>query len=112
MRELIWPDIMGLRPAFRDMYTAQSRRIAIVNDFLVDTFRRTRRTPPRQVIIDLDPTDDPTHGQQELSGSGNGPTGVGSWRELPCCWNCRQTIGARPYPVTAPADKRPSWTRP
>lgn len=56
------------RPAFRDMYRAQSQRILISNDYLVDTFMRTRRRPPRQVIIDLDPTDDPTHGEQALSG--------------------------------------------
>lgn len=29
---------------------------------------RTRRTPPTSVIIDLDATDDPTHGQQVLTG--------------------------------------------
>jgi hypothetical protein len=56
------------RPAFREMYRAQTQRILIINDFLVDTFIGTRRRPPRQVIIDLDPTDDPTHGQQALSG--------------------------------------------
>jgi hypothetical protein len=50
------------------MYTAQTRRLVILNDFLVDTFVRTRRQPPAHVIIDLDPTDDPTHGQQALSG--------------------------------------------
>jgi hypothetical protein len=56
------------RPAFHDRYTAQTRRLVIFNDFLVDTFIRTRRTPPRQLVIDLDPTDDPTHGHQALSG--------------------------------------------
>jgi hypothetical protein len=56
------------RPAFRDMYRAQSQRIFLINDYLVDTFIRTRRRPPGQVVIDLDPTDDPTHGEQALSG--------------------------------------------
>jgi hypothetical protein len=56
------------RPAFRDRYTARTRRLVILNDFLVDTFLRTRRQPPAPVIIDLDPTDDPTHGRQALSG--------------------------------------------
>jgi hypothetical protein len=30
-------------------------------------FIGTRRTPPRYVILDVDPSDDPTHGQQVLS---------------------------------------------
>lgn len=56
------------RPAFHDMYTAQTHRLFILNDFLVDWFVRTRRQPPAHVIIDLDATDDPTHGNQALSG--------------------------------------------
>jgi hypothetical protein len=56
------------RPAYRDMYTARSQRLDILNDFLLDWFLRTRRTPPLQVTIDLDGTDDPVHGQQALSG--------------------------------------------
>jgi DDE family transposase len=56
------------RPALLEQRAAQTGRIKIVNDFLVDLFIRTRRTPPTELIIDLDPTDDPTHGQQVLSG--------------------------------------------
>jgi hypothetical protein len=56
------------RPAFDAMYTAQSQRLVIVNDFLADWFVRTRRRRPTHVIIDLDATDDPTHGRQALSG--------------------------------------------
>lgn len=56
------------RPAFRDMYTARTERLGILNAFLLDWFIRTRRTPPLQVILDLDGTDDPVHGQQALSG--------------------------------------------
>jgi hypothetical protein len=55
------------RPAFRDMYQARSHRLGIINDFLVDTFIRTRRQPPAYVILDCDPTADPTHGAQILS---------------------------------------------
>lgn len=47
---------------------AQLARVKIVNTFFVDWFIRTRRTPPAEIIIDLDPTDDPVHGQQALSG--------------------------------------------
>jgi hypothetical protein len=56
------------RPAFHEMYRARTERLALLNDFLLDWFIRTRRTPPLQVIIDLDGTDDPVHGQQALAG--------------------------------------------
>ncbi len=37
-------------------------------DLVIDTERRRRlKRRPRRITIDLDPTDDPTHGQQELS---------------------------------------------
>jgi hypothetical protein len=56
------------RPAFAEMWSARTERLKILNEFLLDWFIRTRRTPPVQVIIDLDGTDDPVHGQQALSG--------------------------------------------
>ena len=56
------------RPAFGEMYRARTDRIAIVNDFLVATFVRTRVQAPAFVILDIDATDDPAHGQQSLSG--------------------------------------------
>src|SRR5207249_11453067 len=56
------------RPAFHEMYTALTERLYVLNDGLLDWFIRTRRTPPVQVILDLDGTDDPVHGQQALSG--------------------------------------------
>jgi Transposase DDE domain group 1 len=55
------------RPAYGEMYRARTDRIRILNQFLVDTFVRTRRQPPAAVILDLDPTDDPTHGRQALA---------------------------------------------
>lgn len=56
------------RPAFGEMYRARTDRIRIVNEFLVETFIRTRLKPPANVIVDMDPTDDPAHGRQALSG--------------------------------------------
>jgi Transposase DDE domain group 1 len=56
------------RPAFREMYCARTDRISILNQFLVDTFIRTRSKPPAFVILDIDPTDDPAHGRQALTG--------------------------------------------
>jgi hypothetical protein len=47
---------------------SQLERIALVNRYLVDLFVRTRRERPAYVILDLDATDDPTHGQQLLTG--------------------------------------------
>jgi Transposase DDE domain group 1 len=56
------------RPAFGEMYRARTDRLRILNEFLVDTFIRTRRRPPACVILDIDPTDDPAHGNQALTG--------------------------------------------
>jgi hypothetical protein len=56
------------RPAFAEMYRARTDRIRILNQFLLDTFVRTRPRPPAYVILDIDPTDDPAHGRQALTG--------------------------------------------
>jgi Transposase DDE domain group 1 len=55
------------RTVLREIDAAQSQRLKILNDYLPELFIRTRRTPPPYVIIDLDASDDPTHGQQVLS---------------------------------------------
>jgi hypothetical protein len=51
-----------------EVYVALTRRLQILNDYLPELFIRTRRQPPASVVIDLDPSDDPTHGQQVLTG--------------------------------------------
>ena len=56
------------RPAFAEMYRARTDRLRRLNAFLVETFLRTRPQPPRYVILDIDPTDDPAHGHPALSG--------------------------------------------
>jgi hypothetical protein len=56
------------RPALLEQQQALCQRLNIANDYLVDLFVRTRRQPPSFIIIDLDASDDPTHGQQVLSG--------------------------------------------
>jgi hypothetical protein len=55
------------RPVLQEVDAAQSQRLQILNDYLVELFLRTRRRQPRYLILDLDPSDDPTHGQQVLS---------------------------------------------
>jgi hypothetical protein len=56
------------RPVLLEVRAAQTGRIKILNQYLVDLFRRTRRTPPAEIILDVDATDDPVHGHQTLSG--------------------------------------------
>ncbi len=55
------------RDVLLEVRRAQTGRITALNEFLVDVFVRTRTAPPKEIIIDLDPTDDPTHGKQQLS---------------------------------------------
>ncbi len=55
------------RDVIFEVRRAQTERINALNDFLIDVFVRTRKQQPAHIIIDLDPTDDPTHGQQQLS---------------------------------------------
>jgi hypothetical protein len=56
------------RPVLLEVRAAQTQRLKILNNYLVDLFIRTRTTPPTELILDVDATDDPTHGGQALSG--------------------------------------------
>lgn len=56
------------RPVLLERRAAQCQRVKIVKDYLVDLFLRTRRSPPAEVILDADASDDPVHGGQALSG--------------------------------------------
>jgi DDE family transposase len=55
------------RPVLREVDAAQTQRVQILNDYLPELFIRTRRRRPLYIILDIDPSDDPTHGQQVLS---------------------------------------------
>ena len=55
------------RPVLQERRAAQVDRIKILNAYLPELFIRTRPQAPTRVIIDLDATDDPTHGQQQLT---------------------------------------------
>jgi hypothetical protein len=55
------------RPVLREVDAAQSQRLQILNAYLPELFIRTRRRRPLYLILDIDPSDDPTHGQQVLS---------------------------------------------
>lgn len=56
------------RPVLQEVRAAQTQRLKILNRYLVDLFVRTRPQAPAEVILDVDATDDPTHGSQALSG--------------------------------------------
>jgi Transposase DDE domain group 1 len=56
------------RPALLEQRAAQTERVKILNDYLIDLFCRTRRLPPAEIILDIDASDDPVHGRQALSG--------------------------------------------
>jgi hypothetical protein len=56
------------RPVLQEIDSAQTQRIKILNDYLPQLFIRTRRAAPASITIDLDASDDATHGQQILSG--------------------------------------------
>jgi hypothetical protein len=56
------------RPVLLEVRSAQTGRIKILNDYLVDLYIRTRRATPAEIILDVDASDDPVHGRQTLSG--------------------------------------------
>src|SRR5271154_1276101 len=56
------------RPALLEMRAAQTGRVKILNAYLPKLFIRTRRTPPLEIVLDVDASDDPVHGHQALSG--------------------------------------------
>jgi hypothetical protein len=51
----------------QECQAAKCQRIAALNQFLVETFVKTRRVKPTRIILDLDASDDPAHGQQQLT---------------------------------------------
>jgi Transposase DDE domain group 1 len=61
--ELPWEE----RPVLREVDAAQTQRLQVLNHYLSELFIRTRRKRPSYIVLDIDPSDDPTHGQQVLS---------------------------------------------
>jgi len=55
------------RSVLLEVQAARNHRLTIFNDYLVELFLRTRRTPPPEIILDVDASDDPVHGRQTLS---------------------------------------------
>ncbi len=46
-------------------YHKISHDAAMIEGLLVDLFLEAHRSPPKQIVLDLDATDDPLHGHQE-----------------------------------------------
>jgi hypothetical protein len=46
---------------------AKIERLRALNRFLVELFVKTRPAPPARIVLDIDSTDDPAHGQQQLT---------------------------------------------
>lgn len=38
-----------------------------INNFLLNNYIKSRKNTPKQIVVDVDSTDDPTHGNQQLS---------------------------------------------
>lgn len=45
----------------------REEEIEALNNFLTDNYIKSRREIPERIIVDVDSTDDPTHGHQQLS---------------------------------------------
>ena len=56
------------RQVLLEVRAAQTQRLKILNGYLTDLFIRTRTQVPTEIILDVDATDDATHGAQALSG--------------------------------------------
>ena len=56
------------RDVIGEVESALNQRLKILNAYLPELFIRTRRAAPKTITIDLDASDDPTHGQQILTG--------------------------------------------
>jgi len=46
--------------------SATGADIGRLSDCLLKNYIKTRKVAPKEIILDIDPTEDPTHGQQEL----------------------------------------------
>ncbi len=55
------------RPVLAEVRHAQCARLKALNRYLRELFIRTRPAPPAEVILDIDATDDPAHGEQPLA---------------------------------------------
>lgn len=55
------------RPAFYEQQAARVSRIKEMNEVLLEMFIATRKEAPKRMVLDIDPSDDRTHGHQQLT---------------------------------------------
>lgn len=55
------------RDVIFEQRTAHIQRIKQMNRYLVELFIRSRQRRPEKIVLDIDATDDPTHGDQQMS---------------------------------------------
>ena len=61
-------DILASQPTMCRFENAPSRRTLYrIGEVLVDAFIDSYNKPPQSIVLDIDDTDDPTHGHQQLS---------------------------------------------
>jgi hypothetical protein len=60
-------DLMSQPTLSRLENLADWRALARIGLGQIDLYCRSFKTPPRQIVLDIDDTDDPVHGQQELA---------------------------------------------
>ena len=51
----------------QEVQQAKIQRVGAFNEWLAELFVATRKTKPPRIVLDIDATDDPTHGQQQLT---------------------------------------------
>src|SRR5262245_16946407 len=60
-------DLMSQPTLSRLENTPDWRALAKIGLHLVDLYCRSFKVPPKRIVLDIDDTDDPVHGQQELA---------------------------------------------
>jgi len=60
-------DLMSQPTLSRLENTPDWRALARIGLGLIDLYCRSFKTPPKKIVLDIDDTDDPVHGQQELA---------------------------------------------
>lgn len=61
------PDLASQSTLSRLEYTTGEEEVAAINSVLLRNFLECPRQAPKEVVLDFDPSEDPTHGQQELA---------------------------------------------
>lgn len=61
------PDLASQPTLSRLEQQVSPSECAVINQLLLDQFLAQERPAPREIVLDFDPSEDPTHGQQELA---------------------------------------------